>query len=276
MRPVTIITSFPPDAWDAYAREFVEGFLLAWPDYKLVIYHEEDASAKRKLDHARIRWMSLWDIEYLKDFVMTIGQSPPMRGVLQGPDGKKAYSYRHDAYRWARKSFAIHHAATTYPGIVVWLDADIVTHSRVPDEFIEGLFPPGVHHAYLGREAIHMYSETGFLGFDTMCPGHDIFMKTMRAIWLSGAFQLLSEWHCCHVFDFTRKLVQTTGNNLTPKTYGGIHPFINSVLGDYMDHRKGGRKESRSAPSERVVPSLHPYWQEEPDYAKTAINHRSG
>jgi len=39
-----------------------------------------------------------------------------------------------------------------------------------------------------------------------------------------------------------------------------MHPIINSVLGTYLDHKKGNRKGGRSSKADLVIERNEPYW----------------
>jgi hypothetical protein len=73
----------------------------------------------------------------------------------------------------------------------------------------------------------------------------------------------LQEWHDSFVFDVVRKEYEERGmvNQNIPHGSIDLHPFINSVLGDYMDHMKGPRKrQGRSKKSERYKKTNNIGW----------------
>ena len=87
----------------------------------------------------------------------------------------------------------------------------------------------------------------------------------------NGIFKL-EEWHDSYVFGHIL-------NNILPhnpagldysaemylreaKTGGGGHPLINGPLGKFMDHMKGGRKDSgKSLPKDLMVNRSEDYWR---------------
>jgi len=87
----------------------------------------------------------------------------------------------------------------------------------------------------------------------------------------NGIF-LLEEWHDSYVFgnilnrmkqDFPTVLDYSAEMYLREaRTGGGGHPLINSVLGKWMDHMKGVRKEEgRSRSSDIMVNRTEDYWK---------------
>ena len=261
MKQVTLITSFPPDAWDVYARGFVADFLNRWPhSHQLLVFYEQ--RPPEALETPRVKWLNLWKaVPKLSPFLEHLTQ-PACRGQLTTEGGKTFYSFRHDAHRWVRKGLCYQQAMLQLEGYVVWLDADVHTHAPIPPDFIESLFGDSeAQHVYLGREHIPMYTETGFLAFDAEHPRTKLLAQMLEAFWLTGAFSHLREWHDCEVFDVCRQMLAIPGVNLSADV-ASIHVFINSVLGRYMDHRKGARKESRSGVEELVVSHAGvAYWE---------------
>jgi hypothetical protein len=62
------------------------------------------------------------------------------------------------------------------------------------------------------------------------------------------------EWHDSYIFDVVRSSMEADGminSSITPGYVKG-HPFIDSFLGEYMDHLKGPKRKAagRSAKTE--------------------------
>ena len=65
----------------------------------------------------------------------------------------------------------------------------------------------------------------------------------------------LSEWHDSYIFDHVRKKLENNYmlQNINITDFGIIdieseyddHVFVSSVLGKFMDHKKGNRKDSK-------------------------------
>ena len=158
----------------------------------------------------------------------------------------KKYHYERDAVRFSNKSFAIAHAGRTCrmqyeADILIWLDADVITFTKIPNELFRELLKNNAFVGYLGRQ--HRHTESGFLIFNLHSPYTSEFFETIENMYLSRQVFHLREWHDCEVFDVCRIIFQAQGkitsNNISAGVSNSDHPFINSVLGRYMDHLKG-------------------------------------
>ena len=231
-----IVTSFSDKGYEQYGKQFIETFLKFWPKSEtLVVYHEE---TKPDIEDERVEYRALFDMEEAKEFFETILRSHPIfRGKrMEG----KAYDYRMDAFRFSRKVFALTDAYKNSDSqFIAWIDADVYTHSKVPEKFLQMVLVDNFV-AYLGRD--FMYSECGFMAFDTGKPLASEFFDLYKKSYVSGAFRYLGEWHDCYVFDYTRVLLGVSENNLSHGMQFD-HPFSETVLGKYMHHLKGERKD---------------------------------
>ena len=170
-------------------------------------------------------------------------------------DKNRTDNYRYDAFKFAHKIFAINKAIslckTKY---LIWLDADIKTFKKIDYDFLEMLVKPNFYMSYLGREHIsklkNRYSETGFMIFDLEHELHEKFWSFVIGMYLSGELFNLDEWTDSWVLDHVRKEIEKNYNlknlnisDLGLKQVGNeSHVFVASILGDYMDHKKGPRK----------------------------------
>lgn len=77
------------------------------------------------------------------------------------------------------------------------------------------------------------------------------------------------EWHDSYLFDVQRRNYRDNKGavfydlNPEPDTKGlAGHPFINSELGQYLDHMKGDRKHRGHSKAKEVkLHRDHPYWR---------------
>jgi len=234
-----IVTSFGAKGYAQYGERFIKTFLEHWPeDETLVIYYEEDP----KIDHPRIECRNLLEVSGMLAFLDRINASHPIyKGVRQ--EGR-SYDYHFDAFKFSRKVYSIVDAALKYKGILTWIDADVYTHKPIPENFTRDLL--GDHYlSHLYRD--WSYTEGGFISFDTTRPENEIFMNIYRNIYATGAFRYLGEWHDCYIFDMARELSGVKAKNIAEGIRDN-HPFVKSVLGQYMDHCKGNRKEKGFSP----------------------------
>jgi hypothetical protein len=227
---VRVVTSLSREGYDTYGKRFLETYHRHWK-LPLVVYSEDDLP---------IPYRPLDDPDHLR--------------FRANPDASQ--DYRFQAVRFSHKVFAILDAAQD-GGRIVWLDADVVTFKDVPEKFIADLLPKGKHIAYLGRT--HMHSECGFVIYD--CDKLGAFFAEWRRLYTSGDIFGLKEWHDSYVFDHLRQKLNIPSENISGPGKAAHHQFINSPLGKYMDHLKGGRKGMlRSPRSDLVWERKEEYW----------------
>ena len=154
-----------------------------------------------------------------------------------------------DVVKFANKVFAICDALSDYDGIGVWLDADVVTHRKIPKGVIEKAVQ-GHYVAHYGRTGL--YTETGMWVVDCSHPAHKAFLDTMRQSYLNERYQVLSQWHDCMVFDATLrsfvKAGRVTARNLSGQFHKDMHPMAKTEFAKYLDHCKGNRKKAGYSP----------------------------
>ncbi len=245
-----IVTSFSQKGYHLYGKKFIETFLEHTNDHKLTIFYENSTPSNRP-DDDRLIYENLVSYDEFVEFCKTIQNSDPLfRGLVRNLEDKNAkdpiYNFRFDAFRFFRKVFSIKTAdQMTDDPHLIWIDADVYFHSNLPDDFFETVLD-GKYLAYLGRPGI--FSECGFMAFNRSYEVHKQFMRLYWDAYSTGAFRMLGQWHDCYVFDFIRELLNVPSNNLA-KGHSSDHPFVDSVLGKYMDHLKGpDRKEMGRSP----------------------------
>lgn len=235
-----IITSMNTKLYYKYGEKMIQSFYEKWPEqYQLHIYYEEDDK------HI---FNDLNKLERIKTFNQNIYTPELIEFVNRHkdrPDQQNPQELHLGAVRFAYKTFAIIHATTQQDhNLAVWLDADVVTHTAIPENFIESMHPSDCHVSYLGRD--NNYSECGFVIYNTKHPHHKEFMDVWKRMYTTDEVFKLPQWHDSYVFDTIRlaleKRYNFMNNNLTPWGKDYDHVFINSHLGDYMDHLKGDRK----------------------------------
>lgn len=259
-RNLTVVTSFSPKGYQEYGKDFLASFREHWPsNVQLKLYLEDWIEAYPGLQVSPETVVKL-DAEELPDwryFYEGIVRFPLMCG--ETPQG---YNIQFDA-RMARKTFIQADAITQNWGKVFWIDADVITHSPVPEDFLDQMLPDDKLCCYLGRDG-WMYTESGFLGFNANHPYCYGFMTAYKRYFTNGFIFHPSNpaWHDCIAFDAVRRqLPKEYFHNLAAGLpHGTMHPFVNSVLGKYMDHRKGQRKSSRSTGADLVVKREEAYW----------------
>lgn len=252
----TLVTSFTDEQYLSYGMDCLTSFTKHWPEsVDMVVYIEGDLP----VSGTRIKYLPYEDVFGIKEWFDAIKPFELMTGSLHGQ-----YNIQFDA-RMVRKPLIQNHACKTIGGKVIWLDADVITFDKVPEDFIDKTLPDDKLCCYLGRD--WAYTESGYLGFNTEHERCEEFLQTYLSIFTSGIIFAQPGWHDCYGFDFARKNFYPKKSpawfhDLAAGLEGKVgHPFVNSMLGQYMDHRKGRRKKSRSTKDDLVAPRTEAYWQ---------------
>ena len=268
-----VVTTFHEAGYDQYASRMIDTFLANWPAAVDLIVYAQDCVVSQSADNLTVRDLHS-TIPELVEFKNRWGNDPRARGeVATGPMDAKGKApglgFRWDAIRFSHKVFALWHAQANMPtgaSSMVWLDADTLTHSNVPEDFLARIAPETFNKtgiggpygiSYLGRS--RYYTECGFVSYNLRHPSMGSFWEMFVGLYNNDGLFTLQEWHDSFIFDHCRRIFENRGminHNITPRIIKG-HPFINSNLGLYMDHLKGARKRrGRSEKNERTIRSL--------------------
>jgi len=268
MQQYLFVTTFNEDGYNKYGEKMIDAFLTFWPDTQRIVVYVEDFDLPWKFARdPRITVRDLNQVQSLTAFKTRHEDNPKAHGHWPVETYLTQKNFKFDAVRFSHKVFALYdafHNLLEDAKALVWLDADTITHRKVPEDFIEKVAPrnyfdSGGKHpygiaAYLGR--IKQHSECGFVVYNCTHPMMSDFWQTFANYYITDEIFNLKEWHDSFVFDHVRKIFEERGmknRNLTPRHFTG-HPFINCALGEYMDHMKGARKHhGRSKKSERIV-----------------------
>ena len=219
------VTSFSSSGYRLYGKSCLES-LKHWP-CKFVVFYEE----KPDYEHLRIEYRDLFGIPGINDFLDRIDGTDASGKI------NDKYDYRFDAFKFSRKVFCMEAVFDEDPE-VFWLDADTLTKKDIPIDFLRGLVKD-YPFCYIGRDRFR--TETGFLGFNTSHKDFPLFRGRYLSTYTSGKFFDLQAWEDTAVFDYARGRIG--GNNLNKTALQGIdHPFPHTILGEYIEHYKGGRK----------------------------------
>ena len=250
-----LVTSLTEKLYHKYGKTFIDSFREMWPKkVHLTIYWEGNDLRE---DEENIHWRYIEEVEGLCKWMDAIHNFPLMEGKT--PNG---YDIQHDA-RHVRKALIEMHALKVFGGRVFWADSDIVTHRPVPHNWLELLLPDDKLCCYAGREG-WMYPETGFIGFNANHPLYEPFVSAYREVFTSGLIFTQRGWHDCYGFDLARYALGQPDafiDYAKDLPQGTMHPVINTVFGDYLDHKKGPRKAEGSTKADLVIEREESYWQ---------------
>lgn len=258
----TVVTTFHKEGYEKYGKKCLETFIEHWPKEVKIIAVTENTDVKvvapnlTVIDQAEINPL-------LVPFKQRYRNDPRANG--QDPKQKDRTAYLWDAVRFSNKVYAVTGAYRRLRNEcdqMIWLDADTVTHSPVPLEFLDSIAPKGNElTAYLNRK---IYPECGWVGYNLKHPLIERFMDRFENVYESGEFLRWIESHDSYVFWQVMKEMESlhVGWRALGDDKQIGHVFINSVLGSYMDHLKGPRKDKgKSRPGDLLVARTEGWWQ---------------
>lgn len=255
MTTKTVITSWTEEGYKKYGKEFIRTFKEFWPSsVRLVVYFEGT--------NLREGWTPITQVPKLKEWLGVIAPFSLFQGSLFNQ-----YDIKYDA-RTNRVIFMQNHALRTIGGKVFWIDGDVITHAKVPETWLDEMLPDDKLCCYLGRGDWYD-SETGFIGFNANHPACENFMNVEENVLFTGIVFSLPRYWDMSVFDWTVSCLVAQKPPLKEAFVdlakdlprGTMHPFINSRVGECLDHLKGARKGAKSYKSDLIAPRPEPYWQ---------------
>ena len=278
-KQITVLTTFHPAGLSKYGQRFLDSFAARVDKrIKLLVYAEDCKPVNP--DPSRIEILDAKAVlPKLNVFKAKWGNVPKANGdVSNDPvrsrrkDWNKEFKW--DAVRFANKTYAVYDACTRSKGWCVWMDADSFIHSPWEYEDFAQLLPDNAYITYVGRgKGSQTWPECGFYGMNLNHPVCHEFLKDFEAMYEdadNGIFTL-DEWHDSYVFgELLKKYSEFPSHDYSAEMYlkeaksgGGGHPLINGPLGKWMDHMKGGRKDTgKSQKKDIIVNRTEAYWNE--------------
>jgi len=276
---ITVVTTFHPAGLVKYGQRFLDSFAARVDKrIKLIVYAEDCKPVNP--DPSRIEILDAHvALPKLNAFKDKWGNVPKANGdISKDPvrskrkDWNKAFKW--DAIRFANKTYAVYDAVQRSKDWCVWMDADTFVHSDWSyEDFIE-LLPNNAYITYVGRgKGSQTWPECGFYGLNLNHPVCHEFLKEFERMYEdaeNGMF-LLDEWHDSYIFgEILKKYKEFPSHDYSADMYlreaksgGGGHPLINGPLGKWIDHMKGGRKDTgRSLKKDIMVKRTEAYWNE--------------
>jgi hypothetical protein len=254
MSNIAVITTFPNEMFDVYAKKMLESFVQYWPkDVPLIV----------QLDNNDIN-QSLAPILRKDCDIVMVGRKVDHQDFIdRNKDKEDPQNYRKQPVRFCHKVFAIQNAldlvekaksdgVKDLPRYLIWLDADVHTTKPVShDELKECLPKEGDAVAYLGRKD-WPHSECGWLAFDLENGGADI-IKTWHLQYITDAILQMKEWHDSWVFD---QIEFTNKTNLTADK-PGMEIWPHSPMGKWSTHYKGPMAKQQLLQQNQIMPRLN-------------------
>jgi hypothetical protein len=166
------------------------------------------------------------------------------------------------ATKFAPKSYSvIHRLKNSNTDYTIWLDADVFVHSKIDKHFYEQVIDSSKMATVLGRE--DNYLESGFVVYNHHHQQIKEFTDKYEACYENDKIFEIPQWHDAFVIDWIMRSMKAELHNLTPHGRRYDHVFVDSILGDYMDHMKGPRKDRGSSKFSdmKTRKSNNKYWQ---------------
>jgi hypothetical protein len=265
MKSLTIVTTWGTKYWPNPVQPGIQSTAKNWPSHAKILLYPDDMSQQLKLP--RTEYYDLCKEQpVLKEFIERNKNNS--RLTKWQP---QQYKFEYDAIRFSYKVFACIDAyQKTKPDMLWFLDADIITFEKIPMSWLEHITPDSAFTSYLGRPK-KGFSETGYYAFNTAHKYADEFFKRWEQYYAEDLFFNLAGYTDSFTFDAVRIEMEKSGKIQNEDLNDGRwskwrrsrHPFINSELGQYMDHLKGYHRKAQLTSRKRdlTTKQTHPYWK---------------
>jgi len=243
---IEVLTTFHKAGWEQYGKRMVETFLKYWPeDVKIHLYCE---NVDPMIQNTRV---------IVHDIFETC---PQIKGYLEQHDNEYnngirngTRDFKFDAIKFCYKVFAqCHRIHNSDADRLLFIDADTVTFAEPPMDEIQRLLPEDNFTAYIGRPNNKKlpFAETGFIMYNLNHPNIKNFAEVFEDLYTTGKIFDLEYQVDCFTYDTARRTVEQThgakSNDITgPEGLGKRHPFVNTILGTFMDHLKGDDRKTK-------------------------------
>lgn len=243
---IEVLTTFHKAGWEQYGKRMVETFLQYWPsEIKLHLYCE---NVKTGLVDPRVIEHDIFQAcPHVKDFLEQ-NNNDFNNGIRNGER-----DFKYDAIKFCYKVFAqCHRIQNSKADTVIFIDADTVTFAEPPIDELKQLLPPDCFTAYIGRPNNKKlpFAETGYIMYNMNHPNTQSFAEVFQDLYTTGKVFSLDYQVDCFTYDTARRITEQThvakSNDITgPGGLGKKHPFVNTVLGTFMDHLKGDNRKAK-------------------------------
>jgi hypothetical protein len=244
------VTSFNSVFYNASGSKCVETLRMHNPGYEVWAYVEaaddHDLSGiERELVGLGVKAIRLDGLPLLGEFLSVArdviprefgGDASQEMFPGEGPQSGNIW-FRKNMYRWFRKIVALDDASADFGDVLFWIDCDCFSKAPLPLEVIERAFSgAGVIHMRANRE----HSETGLVGYDLAHPGVRGLIASMKAHYLSRAFERYPRWDDCITLDLClRRRGAPRSRDIARRAVGNADVLPTTVFAPYLEHAKG-------------------------------------
>ncbi|MCG7944956.1 MAG: hypothetical protein N0C84_01270 [Candidatus Thiodiazotropha taylori] len=236
-----VLMTFPTHKWKEYGQYCLPSFDKNWPEHVQGSVYLE---GEQKVPYEYSDRVEIIDFDQrLGDKIKSFEERNKNRDIFDlgttGAIGKQAAKF-------ARKVYAQLDALRSPKGRYVWyVDADLQTCETVPDDLLDNLTSGNHYIGCLPRKWKPMYTETGFILWDTHHPAHQEWCDLYQSCYDDDKIFEFNAWHDCIAFDYATDTLLSSGKiSIADFGYGvkSSHPLVTGPLGRYFDHMKGKRK----------------------------------
>jgi len=262
MSSFSVTTTWGSKHWDYYGRRCVESIIKHWPGEVKKIFYVDDMT--QSIQGQNIEYYRLQDTQpKLQEFIDRNKDNQYIKERMRAPL-RDVFEY--DAVRFSWKVFCMIDAASRCnTDRLIFVDADTVTYKNITMQWLEHIAPGNKFTSFLGRPK-KGFSETGFITFNLSLPHAKKFFARWQEYYDKDLWKDLKGFTDSFTYDAAR--IDTTprylDNDLNDGRYLGSrsakHPFVNSELGDYMDHLKGDRKDAKNSAKDSKVKRKDDHW----------------
>ncbi len=279
MRTFSVVTTCHAAGYAEYGRRMIETFDRHWPDDIPLILYRENFVPEVRSDRIVVRDLvrSCPDLMAFKrrhaDNPLAHGRDPalPLPAVaqsLQEPDqaGRAELGRRLPLGRGALRPQGLRHLPCRQD--LRQRRADLgrrrqpVLRRRRRGQELESFVPPDRFVGCLQRPT---YTECGFIAYNLRHPATQQMLAAFERLYTEDGLFREYEFHDAYLFDVVRRQIEQAGHRSYDIAEGigarAKHVLINSRLGRFMDHVKGGRKDAgHSGRGDPVVDRRESYW----------------
>ena len=263
MTSFTVTTTWGSKHWDVYGRRCIESIVKHWPQEVKKIFYPDDLV--QSIEAPNTEYYTLKETQpNLQEF---IDRNKNSQYIKERMDKPLRSAFEYDAVRFSWKVFCMIDAASKCKtDRLIFVDADTVTYKDIPMSWLEHIAPGNKFSTFLGRPK-KGFSETGFITFNLELPHAQKFFHRWQEYYDKDLWMDLKGFTDSFTYDAAR--VDTTprylDNDLNDGRFlgyrGSKHPFVNSELGEYMDHLKGDRKDAKNSKESLKVKWEHDHWK---------------
>ena len=260
----SVVTTWGDQHWDHHAKRSVQSILSHWPEQVTKFFYPDNLIQQIKAPNTNY-FSVVTEQPTFNDFKNRASNDQDVKEKMQ--TSKNAYEY--DVVRFAHKVFAVLDAVDKCStDQLIWIDADTVTYKPITIEWLNHIAPEHSFTTFIGRPK-KGYSECGFVSYNISSPYAEEFFARWRSYYEKDLYKKLNEYTDCHTYDAVRMQMKEEqkiqDNDLNDGRFlgyrGSKHPFVNSELGDYMDHLKGERKDIQSSVKDMKVKRQDAHWR---------------